>query len=110
MPYQVCNQVGCEDGLCEEHLEECIVCDKKIDVEKDDFYVDQEGEFWCKGCIGKNPCSYCDEYVDKLRPSPFMSDIGQQMCKECWNFTKEEYANSNEEYIGEFEDYPHFKE
>lgn len=54
-------------------------------------------------------CTYCDEFTDKLRPSPFMADTGADMCKYCWDSTKEEYANSNGDYIPSFEDYPHWK-
>jgi hypothetical protein len=54
-------------------------------------------------------CAYCDEFTDKLRPSPFMADTGADMCKYCWDSTKEEYATSNGEYIPNFDDYPHWK-
>jgi hypothetical protein len=54
-------------------------------------------------------CDYCEETVDKVRPSPFLGDVGSMMCKGCWDMTKNEYAASHDEHIGEFEDYPHFK-
>lgn len=91
-----------------DQVEHCLVCNKKVDIEKDDFELDVEGGVWCKNCIGKKECDYCDEYMDKLRPSPFMGDSGM-MCKQCWNLTKEEYAASQDEHIPDFEDYPHFK-
>ncbi|GKS14759.1 hypothetical protein YDYSY3_57590 [Paenibacillus chitinolyticus] len=53
-------------------------------------------------------CDYCREAADYTRPTPFMADVGAQMCKGCWDMTKTEYAASDEEYIGDFEDYPHF--
>lgn len=49
-------------------------------------------------------CSYCGDENKVLRPSPFMADTGAMMCEECWNFTKEEYKNSNGEYIPDFQD------
>lgn len=55
-------------------------------------------------------CTYCDEFTDKLKPTPFMADGSAKMCRDCWEMTKEEYANSNGEYIPDFEDYPHWKE
>lgn len=55
-------------------------------------------------------CDYCSENVDYTRPTPFMADTGANMCKVCWDYTKEEYAASNGEYITAFEDYPHFPE
>ncbi|KAA6447573.1 hypothetical protein [Bacillus swezeyi] len=55
-------------------------------------------------------CDYCEGYADKVRPSPFMVDVGASMCKECWDGTKEEYAASTGEHIGDFENYPHWKE
>ncbi|ARD58224.1 hypothetical protein BRL64_05210 [Bacillus safensis] len=55
-------------------------------------------------------CDYCDELSNKVRPSPFMGDIGSSMCKDCWDMTKKEYAASHDEHIGDFEDYPHWKE
>jgi hypothetical protein len=54
-------------------------------------------------------CNYCDDHVEKTRPTPFLADIGANMCKGCWDMTKKEYADSNGEYIPEFDDYPHFK-
>lgn len=53
-------------------------------------------------------CSYCEQLATKLRPTPFMGDVPAMMCKQCWDMTKTEYEASHEEYIGEFEDYPHF--
>lgn len=53
-------------------------------------------------------CSYCGEEVEYTRPTPFMADAGADMCEECWNMTKKEYAASNDEYIPDFKDYPHF--
>ncbi|WXG84199.1 dUTP diphosphatase [Paenibacillus glucanolyticus] len=53
-------------------------------------------------------CDYCGEEVSFTRPSPFMADSGADMCEECWNMTKKEYAASNGEYIPDFKDYPHF--
>lgn len=55
-------------------------------------------------------CDYCDELSNKVRPSPFMGDIGSSMCKECWDATRQEYAASHDEHIPQFEDYPHWKE
>lgn len=55
-------------------------------------------------------CDYCGESANKVRPSPFMGDIGSSMCKECWDATKKEYAASHDEHIPQFEDYPHWKE
>lgn len=55
-------------------------------------------------------CSYCGEKVNQTRPSPFMADALADMCEDCWNMTKEEYAASNGEYIPDFRDYPHFPE
>ncbi|MEX5836459.1 hypothetical protein AB5634_04500 [Bacillus velezensis] len=55
-------------------------------------------------------CAYCEEYADKVRPSPFIADMGASMCKGCWDRTKEEYAACNDEHIGDFEDFPHWKE
>lgn len=40
-------------------------------------------------------CHYCDDYVDKVRPSPFLGDVGSSMCKNCWDMTKEEYEASH---------------
>ncbi|QNP18249.1 hypothetical protein H9S87_18930 (plasmid) [Bacillus pumilus] len=54
-------------------------------------------------------CHYCGESANKVRPLPFMGDISS-MCKDCWDMTKKEYAASHDEHIGEFEDYPHWKE
>jgi hypothetical protein len=54
-------------------------------------------------------CSYCGGEANKVRPTPFLADIGANMCKNCWDMTKEEYAVSHCEHIPEFEDYPHFK-
>ncbi|QII25645.1 hypothetical protein G3M80_13910 [Bacillus altitudinis] len=54
-------------------------------------------------------CDYCDELSKKVRPSPFMGDVGSSMCKDCWDMTKKEYAASHDEHIGDFEDYPHWK-
>lgn len=109
MPCPVCNQCGCEDGLCEEHLEECVACDTKIDLETDQYEIGVSlGEYWCISCVGKKKCDYCDEYTDKVRPSPFLGDSAS-MCRLCWDMTKEEYAASHGEHIGEFEDFPHFK-
>ncbi|MED3779381.1 hypothetical protein P4560_02290 [Heyndrickxia sporothermodurans] len=54
-------------------------------------------------------CDYCETPAQKLRPTPFMSDVPACMCKHCWDMTKEEYAASHGEEIGDFEDYPHFK-
>lgn len=53
-------------------------------------------------------CSYCGEEVSYTRPSPFLADVGADMCEDCWNMTKKEYAASNGEYIPDFKDYPHF--
>lgn len=53
-------------------------------------------------------CSYCGEEVSYTRPSPFMADAGADMCEDCWNMTKREYAASNGEHIPDFKDYPHF--
>jgi hypothetical protein len=54
-------------------------------------------------------CDYCEEAVDKIRPSPFLADVSASMCKTCWDIPKKEYAASRDEHIGEFEDYPLFK-
>lgn len=51
--------------------------------------------------VGK--CNYCDSRNVVLRPSPFIAD-GAMMCEGCWNMTKEEYANSNGEYIPKFDE------
>ena len=53
-------------------------------------------------------CDYCGEENKITRPSPFMGDVSM-MCKECWDMTKEEYWNSNGEYIPKFEDDPGYK-
>jgi len=92
----------------ESHFNHCHACNEKVDLENDEFSLDAEGGVRCNKCKYKKPCDYCDEYVDKLRPSPFMGDRGM-MCKDCWNMTKEEYAASQDEHIPDFEDYPHFK-
>lgn len=71
-------------------------------------------KFWSKRQSPKmfplERCSYCGEEVSYTRPSPFMADFDADMCEECWNMTKEEYAASNGEYIPDFKDYPHFPE
>lgn len=54
-------------------------------------------------------CDYCGEDVEYIRPSPFMADTGANMCKVCWDMTKEEYSASHGEYIENFEEYPYFK-
>jgi len=51
----------------------------------------------------KGKCDYCDTKNTLTRPSPFMADRGAMMCKYCWDMTKEEYANSNGEWIPDFE-------
>ena len=53
-------------------------------------------------------CSYCGEEVSYTRPSPFLADSGSNMCEQCWNMTKKEYAASNGEHIDDFWDYSHF--
>ncbi|WP_342501546.1 hypothetical protein [Bacillus sp. FSL W7-1085] len=55
-------------------------------------------------------CNYCENFASKVRPSPYLADIGSSMCKDCWDMTKQEYAASHDEHIGKFEDYPHWKE
>lgn len=55
-------------------------------------------------------CDYCGTENQILRPSPFMADASAMMCEVCWNNTKEEYMNSNGEWIPKFEDGPGFKE
>ncbi|MDF1511471.1 hypothetical protein Gp_85 [Bacillus phage vB_Bacillus_1020A] len=54
-------------------------------------------------------CDYCEETTDKVRPTPFMADVGASMCKHCWEMTQKEYAECQDEHIGDFEDFPHFK-
>lgn len=46
-------------------------------------------------------CDYCED-VAKVKSSPFMADAGAMMCRHCWDATREEYKNSNDEDIGEF--------
>ncbi|KXZ22379.1 hypothetical protein P4T89_12820 [Bacillus nakamurai] len=75
-------------------------------VELSDEQIKKIGLAYTNG----DKCDYCEEYTDKVRPSPFMADAGASMCKECWDGTKEEYATSTDEHIGDFEDYPHWKE
>ncbi|MGO4496403.1 dUTP diphosphatase [Paenibacillus sp. 2RAB27] len=58
--------------------------------------------------LPQEECNYCEEQVDFTRPSPFMADYNANMCKQCWDMTKNEYAASNGEYIPAFEEYPHF--
>ncbi|WNS74268.1 hypothetical protein RRV45_15260 [Bacillus sp. DTU_2020_1000418_1_SI_GHA_SEK_038] len=98
------------NDLHEEHFEECVACNKKIDLETNEYKVGESlGEYWCKECVDKKQCDYCEQYVDKVRPTPFMGDIPASMCKGCWDMTKKEYAASHDEYIGDFEDYLHFQ-
>jgi len=47
-------------------------------------------------------CDYCGDKNIMVRPTPFMADIPAMMCKICWDLTKEEYADSNGEYIPKF--------
>lgn len=51
--------------------------------------------------VGK--CDYCGESPVIVRCTPFFADVPATMCKICWNFTKEEYADSHGEYIDKFE-------
>ena len=51
--------------------------------------------------VGK--CSYCGDENKVLRPTPFLADRVAMMCEYCWNETKEEYKNSNGEYIPDFQ-------
>ena len=58
----------------------------------------------CKSIYKSGMCDYCSEENVIVRPSPFMGDIGADMCKICWDATAEEYAGSEGAYIGKFED------
>ncbi len=51
-------------------------------------------------------CNYCDELRPEVRPSPFMADGAANMCKDCWEVTRESHKDTEMD-IGEFKDYPH---
>lgn len=55
-------------------------------------------------------CDYCGTENQIVRPTPFMADVPAMMCKICWDDTKEEYMNSNGEWIPKFEDGPGYEE
>jgi len=48
-------------------------------------------------------CDYCSDNNIIVRGTPFIADIPAYMCKTCWDMTKEEYMNSNGEYIKDFD-------
>lgn len=54
--------------------------------------------------VEKEKCDYCGEMVEYTRPSPFMEVTN--MCKGCWDVTREEYKGSDGVDIGPFEDFP----
>lgn len=62
-----------------------------------------------KNIYKKQECDYCGSKNEIVRPSPFMTDAGSMMCKICWDMTKEEYMDSNGEYIPDFEDGPGYE-
>lgn len=47
-------------------------------------------------------CDYCGDKNVKVRPTPFMADIGANMCEYCWNETQKEYESSTGECILDF--------
>ncbi|MFK3938918.1 hypothetical protein ACI2JA_15570 [Alkalihalobacillus sp. NPDC078783] len=47
-------------------------------------------------------CSYCEEPAPKLRSSPYMADIGAEMCKHCWDLPRSRGKNVEGTDIGEF--------
>lgn len=52
--------------------------------------------------IEKPPkCDYCEEEA-KVKGTPFLADAGARMCKPCWDMTRKEYKDSQDEEIGAF--------
>jgi len=47
-------------------------------------------------------CDYCDEAVEELKGTPIIADVSDQMCKQCWDITRETYLGSTGEDVGEF--------
>jgi DnaJ-class molecular chaperone len=76
----------------------------------DGFTGDNESDFEvCEQCNGfgrmdksKAPktCDYCDEIVEEVKGSPFME--AAEMCRGCWDMTRETYVGSTGEDIGPF--------
>ena len=54
--------------------------------------------------MNQKRCDYCGEFKEQLIETPFLSDAGLSMCKECWDITREAIED-----IGEFEDISEFE-
>lgn len=88
-----------------EFQENCFKCGELIDFENDPFDFDMdEFDYVHKKCEHKKKCSYCDEYVEQTKLTPYMADasIGSGMCEECWKVTRTSSLGSEGIDIGEF--------
>lgn len=54
-------------------------------------------------------CDYCSTFTDKVRPSPYLANVGSAICKHCWNLARERGNKLEGTDIGDFHDYPHWK-
>ncbi|HBB28161.1 MAG TPA: hypothetical protein DC000_02740 [Clostridiales bacterium] len=52
--------------------------------------------------MSKGNCDYCGSNNVEVKGTPFLADVPAKMCEICWNTTKDEYAASEDVYIGEF--------
>lgn len=70
----------------------------------------------CKYCLGLGSltkeqsykikrCNYCDEIVDQVKASPIFAgiDIDAEMCKDCWNVTRDDIRGTYGRDIGVFD-------
>lgn len=86
--------------------ESCFKCGESIDVEGSDFDFDlKQMDYFHKKCEHKEKCDYCDEYVERLRSTPYMNDavIGSMMCEGCWDMTRSQFIGSEGFDIGNFD-------
>ena len=44
-------------------------------------------------------CDYCGNEADKLVDTPYMADVGNKMCKKCWQLLDQETVGTFEEPI-----------
>lgn len=89
-----------------EQQEDCFKCGESIDFKSSAFDFDMDKlDYFHKKCEHKQKCDYCDDYVDKVRATPYMADmvIDCKMCEGCWKMTRSQFIGSEGFDIGEFD-------
>lgn len=85
--------------------ENCYKCGGVLDLEQTDWKFDMAHlDYVHKRCDHKTGCSYCGEWVDQTRLTPYMVDAlhGYEMCRGCWEMTRTTHLKSEETDIGDF--------